>query len=124
MAISFNWNAFRKGYREGEVEDQQDAQFLQEQALRDLRNQEMAAQMQYEAQMRPFRLQAAADQQAATVFNLRGMGRNEAIADAAQPGAVGMADARSNYQLALGNTLDPQTLQARMAGARNHGDMP
>lgn len=110
MAISLNWNAFRKGYREGEVEDQQDAQFLQEQQLRDLRNQEMAAQMQFEAQMRPLRIQAVTDAATATGFNLRGLGRAEEVANAGQAGAISLAGAQSDYRNALANTIDPQAL--------------
>ena len=46
MAINLiNWNEVRKGYREGEVEDQQDAQFLLDQERRGLGNQALRDQL-------------------------------------------------------------------------------
>lgn len=100
-----NWNAFRKGYREGELEDQHDAQFAQDEQLRDLRNQDLLARMREAEQMRPFKLQEAVDRQAMSGLQIEGARRANELGEVAQPGAVAMAGARAGYQGELASRL-------------------
>ena len=118
MAINLiNWNEVRKGYREGEVEDQQDAQFLLDQERRGLGNQALRDQLAFEDQMRPLRLQQATTNNQLGALNLLGATRTNELGEVAQPGNLAVAGARGQYQTNLAGSLDLPLL-AQQAGQR------
>lgn len=119
MAINllsgFNWNEARKGYREGEIEDQNDAQFLEDQRRREMMNQQLAAQMAFEDQRRPLVLQQMQQQGQLGALNLLDATRRNDLGAAQQPGALALADVQGRYRTALADSL-PVELLARQAG--------
>lgn len=118
MAINLiNWNEVRKGYREGEVEDQQDARFLLDQERRGLNNQALRDTLAFEDQMRPLRLQQATTNNQLGALNLLGATRTNELGEVAQPGNLAVAGARGQYQTNLAGSLDLPLL-AQQAGQR------
>ena len=117
MAINllsgFNWNEFRKGYREGEVEDQQDAQFLLDQQRRELANQALQSQMAFEDQRRPLVLQQMNQQNQLGGLNLLEATRRNELGTAQQPGALALADLQGRYRTSLAGSLPVDQLAAQ-----------
>lgn len=122
LLSGMNWNEFRKGYREGELEDQADERFEQDTAYRDLQYENLLQSIETQKQAAPLRLQMLGNQaalsSAATPLEIRRLERTDALGAATQPGALAGAQMRSEFATELSKALDPAKLaQAKATGA-------
>ena len=113
LLTGFNWNEARKGYREGELEDQHDEQFLLDQQRRDLMNQQLQATMAFDDQRRPMVLQQMGQQNQLMGLNLLDAARRDELGAAQQPGTLALADTQGRYRTALANTLPIDQIAAQ-----------
>ena len=113
LLTGFNWNEARKGYREGELEDQYDEQFLLDQQRRDLMNQQLQATMAFDDQRRPMVLQQMGQQNQLMGLNLLDAARRDELGAAQQPGTLALADTQGRYRTALANTLPIDQIAAQ-----------
>lgn len=126
--LFLDWNAFRKGYREGEVEDQADQKFTQDMAARDLQNQKLQEDLDFLRTTNPTRaatLQAGLGQanrnllfdQTMDPFRIGGARRRDELEVAGQPAALNRVDFLGAAQDAQIGALTPLLGSLAKAGA-------